>query len=228
MERIREASVEELRVIVLTLCDDDDDDMKQRVSSHLRVLQYYMQLPDCMTTIQRVREASKTELCAVLLTICEDRVATLNRALDCLRVLACYKKLQDDSDEVSHKQENNNRSRLDVDGEVGQEGHLACDGTAEMSNTHAPYLEDLLCVHCKRIFNEENNHATACKRHPGKSCYIPRKENGDGAKESKVTALTFFFFFCLSGMLLRFSWSCCHKPANGPGCVEDYHSHDQG
>lgn len=197
MERIREASVEELRAIVLTLCDDDDDDMKQRVSSHLRVLHYYMQLPDCLTTIQRVREASKTELCAVLLTICEDRAATLNRALDCLRVLACYKKLQDDSDDVNHKQEDNDRNRLDVDVEVGQEGHLEFDGIANMSNARAPYLEDLSCIHCERIFNDENNHATACKRHHGKSCCILRRESGDGAKELKVTALTFFFFlFC--------------------------------
>lgn len=44
MERIREATYEELRAITLTLCDDSDsdsdNDTKKRILSHLRVLQH--------------------------------------------------------------------------------------------------------------------------------------------------------------------------------------------
>lgn len=163
MERIRKASHDELRAILLTFCDDrkddvDNNDMHKRVLSYLRVLQYLNDLPvDGPKTIDYNREASETELRAIVLTICEDSVTTRDMSLDFLRVMGYFKSLQDDQGVVY---KNGSVSSNDV-------GKAQIEGTTKGSDT-SYYLEELSCIECEKVYNEADNHPKACKRHSGK------------------------------------------------------------
>ncbi|ROW04703.1 hypothetical protein VMCG_04796 [Cytospora schulzeri] len=112
---------------------------------------------DSPTTTESVRNATKTEMRAVLLTICEDNFATLDRTLDCLRVLSRYKEFQGDTGNVENEQ-------VGVRGDVGQEAQV--DGTVEWG-VAPTYHEDMSCIHCEGIDNYGNNHSTAFRRHQG-------------------------------------------------------------
>ncbi|ROW11885.1 hypothetical protein VPNG_04987 [Cytospora leucostoma] len=168
MERIREATQDELRAITLTLCCeacDCDNDTKKRVLSHLRVLQHFRGVHlDRPATAERIREASRTELRAVLLTICEDEIATRDQALDYLRVLTHFKMLQSDEEDVENSQDSKSDETSEFIFDFSQ-GQL--DGTTDIDDAPGS-LEEISCINCEEVFNEKTNHPRACKWHRGR------------------------------------------------------------
>ncbi|KUI57355.1 hypothetical protein VP1G_04703 [Cytospora mali] len=189
MERIREASAKELFPIILNLCDRDVDILR-RVMNHMQLLINRNTLHDSPGTTEHVRHMTETDLRAIVLTICEDDVAMQDRVLDYLRLLEIFQLTNDHHGEPEN-------SLSDGDSEISDSEISDSESSDTERGDTSHHLKNFTCGHCQEVFNEETNHAKACKRHT------------DDLERSSESG--------------TFIWTCCRHPAGQHGCIKGWH-----